>query len=202
MSGSLMFLLRQKTDHSSDFEWCYNLGVRCFLALPLSEQTRSTLGELQSTLRAGRLVASCNLHVTIAFLDDRSEGALEDLHIELTALRSGAPDINLNGVGCFGGRSPRAIHVGVEPDIALANLHRSIRKMIRKAGIELPRRRFFPHVTIARLKPGDDHGVGPFVEQNAGFHYENGPVHQLILYRSILRQDGAEYHPLAHYHLD
>lgn len=175
--------------------------MRSFLAIALSPQTRSVLTGLQRNLRAGRLVEPDNLHVTLAFLDDQPEAALEALHDELLLLQASAFDLNLRGVGCFGGDAPRVVYADVERSEALLALHRAVTSAVRRAGIMLKKRKFHPHVTLARLKPHDAPAVVPFLSTEAGFAHEAGPVVSFTLYESVLRPEGPSYHPLAIYDL-
>ncbi|WP_164660602.1 RNA 2',3'-cyclic phosphodiesterase [Tropicibacter sp. Alg240-R139] len=175
--------------------------MRSFLAIALSPQTRSVLTGLQRNLQAGRLVDPDNLHITLAFLDDQPEAALEALHDELSLLTSPAFELSLRGLGCFGGQNPRIVHAEVEPSEALTALHRDIVKATRRVGIVLQRRKFHPHVTLARLAPHDAGAVGPFLSGEAGFSYQAGLVTCFALYESVLRPDGPIYHMLADYEL-
>lgn len=175
--------------------------MRSFLAIALSPQTRSVLTGLQRNLRAGRLVNPENLHVTLAFLGDQSEEALEALHEELSSLSSPAFELNLRGVGCFGGECPRIVHAEVEASDAMTVLHRNITKAARRAGLVLQRRKFHPHVTLARLKPHDSSAVGPFLSAQADFLHTAGTVTDFALYESILHPEGPTYHMLAEYGL-
>ena len=173
--------------------------MRSFLAIALSPQTRSVLTGLQRNLRAGRLVEPDNLHVTLAFLDDQPEATLEALHEELSLLQSPAFDLNLRGVGCFGGDAPRLIYADVEVTDALLALHRAVAKAIRRAGITLKKRKFHPHVTLARLRPHDAPAVAPFLSAEAAFAHDAGSVTHFAMYESVLRPEGPTYHLLAEY---
>ena len=175
--------------------------MRCFLALPLSDQTRVALCSLQRGLRVGRPVAKNNLHLTLAFLDDQPDEALEYLHAELQALQMPAFDLTLRGTGCFGGAAPRVVFAEAVVVPGLSKLHRALRGAIHRAGLSLSKSRFQPHVTFARLKPYDASGVAPFLQAHSQFHHENGPVKVFTLYQSDLRPEGVEYHALAEYPL-
>lgn len=156
---------------------------------------------LQRQLRAGRLVDPDNLHVTLAFLDDQPEDALEALHEELSLLQMPAFDLSLRGVGCFGGEVPRLIYADVEETESLTRLHRDVGRAIRRAGMVMKKRKFHPHVTLARLKPQDAAAVAPFLRDEVGFSHEAGTVTSVTLYESTLRPGGPTYHPLAEYDL-
>lgn len=173
--------------------------MRCFLALPLAEDTRDALCRLQADLRVGRPVARENLHLTLAFLGEQTGPALEDLHEELEALSWPGFELTLRGTGCFGATVPRVVFAGADPVPGLVGLHRATKAASRRAGLVLQKRRFQPHVTFSRLKPQDAAWVAPFLQDSAGFYHENGTVTSFALFRSRLRPGGASYEILAEY---
>jgi 2'-5' RNA ligase len=175
--------------------------MRSFVAIPLPNDTRDRLLDLQRHLRVGRAVDYDNLHVTLAFLDDQPEEGLEALHDELETLRLPSFDLTISGVGCYGGDSPRLVYAEIDPTPQLLDLQRAVAKAARRVGIVLARSRFHPHVTLARLKPQDAPGVVPFLQAHAGFRHDVGTLHSFALFQSILKPQGAEYHALAYYPL-
>ena len=74
----------------------------------------------------------------------------------------------------------------------LKNLQSSCVKAARKSGIELDRRRFVPHVTLARMngRKRKTSGLPPL------FFETQITVKEVVLYESILHPEGAEYHIL------
>ncbi|GGH28478.1 2'-5' RNA ligase [Cribrihabitans marinus] len=175
--------------------------MRSFLALPLSEDARARLGALQASIPVGRAVPVDNLHVTLAFLDDRSEADLSALNDELELADLPACALRLEGLVALGGAAPRVIGAAVVRDAALDALHSEVQRAVRRAGLKLPRRRFRPHVTLARLQPWDAGDVPQILAAESGFRLDAGPVAELVLYRSVLRRDGARHDALAAYPL-
>ena len=87
---------------------------------------------------------------------------------------------------------PRVIAALAEATDWLKNLQSSCVKAARKSGIELDRRRFVPHVTLARMNGGkrNTSGLPPlFFETQITFK-------EVVLYESILHPEGSEYHML------
>ena len=74
----------------------------------------------------------------------------------------------------------------------LKNLQSSCVKAARKSGIELDRRRFVPHVTLARLNrpKRNTSGLPPLLFET------QITVKEVVLFESILHPEGAEYHML------
>ncbi|TMV06859.1 RNA 2',3'-cyclic phosphodiesterase [Ruegeria sediminis] len=169
--------------------------MRSFIAIPVADDTAKALAALQRRLAVGRPLPRDNLHLTLAFLDDQSEETLEALHEELQQIRCAPFALSLAGLGQYG----RAVHLVVSDTPALTALHGSIGRAVSRAGISLPRRRFRPHVTIIRLKPGTR--LRRLREDVAGFRYEDMPVDRFALYGSTLHPEGARHDCLADYPL-
>ncbi len=179
--------------------------MRCFLAIALPDDVAGRLLSLQVALRAGQPVPRDNLHLTLAFLDDQTDEALQELHEALERLRLPPVPISFGPIGTFGGDGVRSLHVEVPLTPALETLERKLQGALHLAGIRLPHRRFRPHVTLARQKhtlTADEltalarrmaaHAATPlpgFVAQGFG------------LYRSTLRPGGAVHDLLADYPL-
>jgi 2'-5' RNA ligase len=85
----------------------------------------------------------------------------------------------------------------------LKALQTKVSTAISRAGVTLARRRFRPHVSIARLKrpqtPGDARKLGEFLALNATFKAPPAPVFSMSLMESILSEEGPVYDPLAVY---
>ena len=179
--------------------------IRAFLAVPVPGEVRATLEAAQAGLPAGRPVAPENFHVTLVFLGEHPEPVIEDLHLALEALSAPRFALTLNGVGLFGGGSPRLMHAAVEPEPELKHLRRKAARAAREAGIEVPSKKFTPHVTLARFPkemPAEDiAAIHGFVARRMHLKAGPFPVERFALYRSTLGRNGAIYEELADYPL-
>ncbi|MGR3343821.1 MAG: RNA 2',3'-cyclic phosphodiesterase [Paracoccaceae bacterium] len=171
--------------------------MRVFLAISLSDETKAALAPLQRALPVGRPVPPENQHLTLVFLDDQIEETLEALHEELLILSVPSFSVTFSGVERFG----QVLAVGVAESAPLVVLHREVQTATRRAGIVLPRRRFRPHVTIARLNPGEGGGHRHVLSTHAEGDLPDMPVTGFTLYQSTLRPEGARHDALAHYAL-
>lgn len=177
--------------------------MRAFLAIPIPEDVAGDLIRLQSSVPFGRAVPEENLHLTLAFLEDAPEAALEDLHDLMTALRAGAVDIRFTGLDSFTEGARGLVFAAVERTEALQALHDRIASLCRAAGLDLPRRRFRPHVTLTRANRRPDGSardrlaasLGP-VPGLPGF-----TARAVTLYQSSLTPRGAVHDPLVVYPL-
>jgi 2'-5' RNA ligase len=180
--------------------------MRSFIAIDLPDAVRDALATLQLGLRVGRSVPPENFHLTLAFLGDQTEEALEELHHALDIIAGQRFELHLSGLGVIGATEPRVLFADVEPNSALDQLYKQVKTGLRSVGVILPRRRFQPHVTLARFRPS---GLLPteteilrrFLEQNASFNLKPFPVLSFALYQSRLHPDGAVHEVLARYPL-
>jgi hypothetical protein len=69
--------------------------MRVFVAIDLPDHVRRELEALQSALPAGRPVPAENLHLTLSFLGDQQELAVEDAHEALATIRASDLEVQL-----------------------------------------------------------------------------------------------------------
>ncbi|MDF1857072.1 RNA 2',3'-cyclic phosphodiesterase [Pseudooceanicola sp.] len=179
--------------------------MRLFLAIDPPDPVREALEGLQSHLRVGRLSDPDTLHLTLAFLGERSEPEAEALDEAMQGFVAAAFDLTLAGLGSFGGAMPAILFAGVVDPGPVTALHRAVRARLRQAGIILPRERFRPHVTLARfgrrVPQGAEGVIAEFLASHAGFRSPPFRVSALTLFESHLSADGARHEVLAQYPL-
>lgn len=173
--------------------------MRLFIALPLPESARATLDALQARFPSGRAVPFDNLHLTLVFLGDQTEEAAEAIHEGLETLRAPVQHMTLAGGTVFGGRHGQAIALEANGSTALVDLHDRVLSRLRGAGIAPERRRFRPHVTLARMGGRDN--AGPVLAVLASAKVGPFTCDAISLYASTLHPDGAIHEELARYPL-
>ena len=178
--------------------------MRCFLAIAVPGPIAERLAEVADRLRAGHPLPPENLHLTLAFLGELERPTLEELHLALEHLRPSAFEIAFGPLGAFGD-PPASVHAEVRPSPGLEALHRSVQGAVHAAAIRMERRRFRPHVTIARLPrnptPDEVGAVAKFLSTHAASPLPGFTADALTLFRSWTRPEGSIYEPLADYPL-
>jgi 2'-5' RNA ligase len=176
--------------------------MRLFVAIELPDTTRQDLALLMNGLPGAKWTAPENLHVTLRFVGEVDGREAQDLDDALSAIRAPAFTLSLAGIGKFGeGRNSRSLWVGVEPNPALVHLRDKVESAAVRAGQPPERRKFKPHVSLARFK-----GVsGPRMQDYLARHglYRASPfeVRQFTLFSSFLSHNGAIHRPEASYEL-
>ncbi|MDO6583968.1 RNA 2',3'-cyclic phosphodiesterase [Salipiger sp. 1_MG-2023] len=178
--------------------------MRCFLALPVPDALIPPLLAVQEAIPVGRAVPEENLHLTLAFLDEQPDYALAELDAALAPVLPGCA-LALDGLVSFGGRRVKLLAAGVVPEPGLVALRATVLAAVRAAGIELPRERFRPHITLIRfgagLRESDRARLEAGVAQVAGLRSAPEPACALRLVGSVLTPGGAIYETLAEWPL-
>ena len=175
------------------------MQIRSFIALPLPEETAIKFFEAAETfcniehLQQIRWLPPENCHLTLAFLGDVEEIQLERLARNLSQSLDDKPvgTLRFSEISPFPFNArPKVIAALARNTEWLKNLQSSCVKAIRNSGIELDRRRFVPHVTLARLNRAkrNTSDIPPL------FFETQITCKELVLYESIIQPEGAEYH--------
>ena len=179
--------------------------MRIFIAIELPEPSRDALTRLQQRIPFGRIAAPETLHLTLAFAGEIGPEALDALHEELSRIRAPAFDLALRGLGTFGKATPALLYAEVPLVRPLADLRRKVLQAMRRAGLDLPRERFRPHVTLARfskhLPPADHAALARFLARNAAFEAPGFTARAFTLFQSTLRPSGPVHEALTSYPL-
>jgi 2'-5' RNA ligase len=132
---------------------------RLFVALPVPEEVATDLIVLQSGVPDARWVQPENFHVTLCFAGEVQGGVLRDLEEELSDIAGPPFSVAIAGVEQFSsGKQPRALVASVVKSDRLDWLHQKVSTVARNCGIEVERRKFRPHVTLARFGNGAETG--------------------------------------------
>jgi 2'-5' RNA ligase len=174
------------------------VSARLFAALDLAAEVRDRLAAFGNAAAAGdvalRAVRDDALHVTLAFVGHR---ALDDIEPAREAIRAAAqpvPELALGDVLWLSPRRPHVLTIEVvDPAGALARLHAGVTEALAEAvGYEPERRRFRPHVTVARVRRGAEPRRRGLPEAPSGAFAGDA----LTLYRSHLGGGPARYEAL------
>ena len=176
--------------------------MRLFVGLELPWELRERLALLGGGLPGARWVPSENYHLTLRFIGDTPAHRAEEIDHTLAALRAPAFSLSLAGIGTFhkGGRTT-AIWARVERNPELDHLQSKIENALQRAGLEPERRRFAPHVTLARLDGSAEHKVAEFVQTRNLFRAEPVAIHHFTLFSSRLGKEQSVYTAEAEYAL-
>jgi len=174
--------------------------IRCFIAFSLPDDVTDTLLDVQDNVRNARWVEAENLHLTLAFLGECSPSQLTELDAALGVLRVEPFDLAVAGVGAFGGAKPHTLYAGLAPSEPLNRLQSRITRILRDVEIPVERRKFHPHITLARCGGGVIPGQAmAWTLHHARLTAPGFTAHEIGLYRSDLGTGGPIYSELVTY---
>ena len=180
---------------------------RAFIAIKINpaESMLELIGDLKLQLKDERIrwVDNKNIHLTVAFLGDRDEDELKQICKITKGVCMGQAPFSLQfcGLGVFRNlKTPRVIWLGTLDSSALETLAKSVRNKLREKSFFDENKLFRPHLTLGRMKRIEDKDL--FAEQ-IDYHrnttVQKQVVDKIILYESILKPKGAEYHVLQEF---
>jgi RNA 2',3'-cyclic 3'-phosphodiesterase len=181
--------------------------ARLFVALDLPQDVRAGLVDWQRTALADpalRVVRPEALHMTLVFLGYQNERDVKAIAKEAFDVDSQAPAVELvrEPVGVPPGKRPRLIALAANSDGAIALQKQVEERLVEARFYEPEKRAFWPHLTVARVKPEAPKSRKPALITTPPHPL---PEHmfrffrptRLVLFKSHLRRSGAEYEALA-----
>ncbi len=182
--------------------------ARAFVAVPRDrmwmESARGLVDRLRERLPDASWTRSEAWHITIKFLGDVPRSSLQPFAESIApAAREIVPgELPGGGAIVFPPRGPaRVLTVGFGASPALDHLASFAREVDGRAasfGVEVEKRAFHAHVTLARLRrPWPDQAVADFRAEVAAWTLPAWPMRSAVLYESRLDPDGAVHMPVA-----
>lgn len=187
--------------------------MRCFIAINIDEQIRKSLDTLQSELRGKAEVRKGDvkwvrpeaMHLTLKFLGEiRDEQAVEVCNItKEVANRHKSFDLDVETVGCFGGRSARVLWIGAGQNCdELLQLQEDLERQLESAGWPREARKFSAHLTLCRIRNAKaGFKLAQMVKEYENLHLGSMPADSVTVYQSELTPQGPIYTSLGNYAL-
>lgn len=177
-----------------------NNNMRTFVGLPIPDPLLSSLSSMASSLAAidtNRMswVTEQNYHLTLLFLNEQSPRWLENFAQALDEQLYFEPiELTVTHILPFPESSPKLLAAIVDGNDALLSLQNDIKRIAANLGYQAERKRFMPHITLARKFPRSGHqSIPPAIDKISA------EANELVVYESQLHQDGAQYFPLYGY---
>lgn len=180
--------------------------ARLFVALDLPDRVRAGIvawGRGALADPALRPVGQESLHITLAFLGYLPEGEIERLAQIVRGVAGAAPSVELGDPVSRPGRGrPRLFALPVESPGAIA-LQGGLEEELVAARLYEPEKRpFWSHVTVARVRREERGSKRPAPVLRPPGRLPKGLLQpfdavRIVLYRSQIQPQGAQYAPLA-----
>jgi RNA 2',3'-cyclic 3'-phosphodiesterase len=169
--------------------------MRLFVGLDLPWELRQRVAMLSGGgIPGARWVPMENYHVTLRFIGETPRHMAEEIDHALAALTVRGFTLTLAGLGTFakGGRS-NTLWIGVERNPQLEHLQSKIETALQRCGLEPERRRFQPHLTLARLDNAVESKLAAFVQAHNLFRAEPVAMEHFTLFSSLLGKEQPVY---------
>ncbi|MBO1077612.1 RNA 2',3'-cyclic phosphodiesterase [Roseomonas haemaphysalidis] len=177
--------------------------VRLFVALPLGEGLKTELADLAGGIPGARWVPPENYHLTLRFIGEVENLLADELDEALSAIRAKPFDLQLRGLDVFekAGRI-HSLFVGVERSDRLTHLQNKVETALVRAGLPPERKRFTPHVTLARVDKVPPEKSIAFVQAHNLFRAAPERMERFCLFSSVLGKEAAHYTAEVDYPLE
>lgn len=168
--------------------------LRLFVAIELPEDIKDELVGIAFGVPGARWVDPDSLHLTLRFLGEVNGTVAQDLGTRLSRLDVAPFEMRLADVGFFPPRGPaEVLWIGVDKSEPLEHLRRLVDQAATRLGIEPDRRKWTPHVTLARLDDAPESRLARFAAEHSLYRSKSFTVDRMTLFSSRLLSTGARY---------
>lgn len=182
--------------------------MRVFIAIPVEPEAREQLAVLQERLLDALPRGSVrpekpdNFHITLKFLGDVEAEEIERIGEAARRAAAGVPaeKISVNRLGAFPSiRRPRVFWAGFAPGVHGSSEHLAgnLSQHLDQAGYRLEKRKFSPHITLARVKSRLPAGAGRVASDIRPPEDLDIYVNKIVVFESILTPEGAVHKKLV-----
>jgi RNA 2',3'-cyclic 3'-phosphodiesterase len=184
------------------------LTKRLFIAINIPEDIKHNIFSFANDLlgknKYMRIVPASNIHVTLKFLGNIGIERIEKIDRVLRETAGGFVEFRYKiseKINAFPGpKNARVIFMGIDTGgDKISRIYNKLEDNLNRIKIDREKRKFFPHVTIARVKSNKD--IRQLIETDKVFLDGVLDCPELTLFESKLRPSGAEYIVLNNYSL-
>ncbi len=188
--------------------------MRVFIAVDIDKQTKAVVTELQERIRRQSSVEKKDaswvrgeaMHLTLKFLGETDDRGVVEVckTAEEASGRHKSFELDIEGVGSFGGKSARVLWIGTGAGgDSLLKLAEDIEQGLAEAGFPKERRRFAGHLTLCRIKNARaGMQLGLTAKNYENFKAGTTFIDSVTVYQSQLKPTGPEYIVLGRYKLN
>ncbi len=175
---------------------------RLFTGLEIPAQTGFQLSLLRGGLRGARWIDPENYHITLRFIGDIDERTAYEVADALARIRREPIAIRLDGLGVFANGKPHSVWARVALSPQLQELQAEQERLIQRLRLPGERRKYIPHVTLARCRGATNQDVAKWLTQHGDFHAPLFTAGRFVLFSSKASTGGGPYlieeaYPLA-----
>ncbi|MER2632749.1 MAG: RNA 2',3'-cyclic phosphodiesterase [Rhizobiaceae bacterium] len=175
---------------------------RLFTGLEVPSDVADALAALRGGLPGARWAQPDDYHITLRFIGDIDGRTAREIEDELAEARVEPMTVTLTGLDAFGGAKPHSIFAQVATSRPLIELQSEHERRLRRVGLPPEKRKFTPHVTLARLRQASVLDVADFLSTRGGFPAISFTPERFVLYSAREQTGGGPYVVEAAYPLE
>ncbi|BAT71325.1 2'-5' RNA ligase [Thermosulfidibacter takaii ABI70S6] len=182
------------------------MKIRAFVAVELSDEIKNAVSkdaeELKKVGVKGSYPRKEAYHITLKFLGNIDENKVDRILRSLQEKLQGVSpfEIEVADRGAFPNiYNPRVLWCGItKGSEQLRDLNNRVERALEPLGFKKEEREFHPHVTLCRVKRINSQ-TKRYIQQFASKkeHYGKCKISRVVLFKSILRPEGAKYEELG-----
>ena len=167
---------------------------RLFTGLEIPAEIGLHLSSLRGGLPGARWIDPENYHITLRFIGDIDDGTARDVYSVLGDTRRRSPvSVTIDGLDTFGGGRPRVVLARAAASSELADLQSEQERAVRRVGLPPEKRKFVPHVTLARLRDSSPIDVAGYIATRGHFPKLSFTAKRFVLFSSRDSVGGGPY---------
>lgn len=182
--------------------------MRLFIGVPVPKKHAVRLEEMlahlgDNTLASIRRVPRENYHLTLCFLGnaitDDKVYVIKECLSQRFSYGFSAFDVDMIRMGGFPNKEGPHLVAWLDNTLLLQSLVDELHRALNPLGVQKPRHRFMPHITLGHFrKPIDARFEAPSFPDSSILGSEwSLPIDQLQLFQSMDTRQGVRYHCLA-----
>jgi 2'-5' RNA ligase len=166
---------------------------RLFTGIEIPADVAMTLSAYRGGLPGARWIDPENYHITLRFIGDVGDMMARDVFSLLGEGRRREPmAVTISGLDIFGGDRPRVVFARAGNG-ELNDLQAEQERLMRRVGLPPERRKFTPHVTLARLRDASPIDVADYFSTRGRFPKLTFTARRFVLYSSRDSVGGGPY---------
>ncbi|MBU0480581.1 MAG: RNA 2',3'-cyclic phosphodiesterase [Proteobacteria bacterium] len=168
---------------------------RLFVAIDLPEPQRELIRSICDGLPDARWVPAAQIHLTLRFIGEVDGAIFREIRDTLAGIKGTPFQIRVTGLGHFPPRrEPKVLWLGISPDEQVRFLRKRIESSLVRMGLNSEKRKFSPHITIARFKtPPRGLRLADYLASHSLFETPPCEINTFHLYSSHLTGKGADH---------
>lgn len=166
---------------------------RLFTGLEVPPDLAGRLSYLRGGLAGARWIDPENYHLTLRFIGDVDMVDAEAAAEALARVRRSAFPVRINGLGVLGTKKAHSVVATVQATPAILELQAEHERILQRIGLPPEGRKYTPHITLARIRSGNERDIADYLTLRGGFFAEPFMVDRFVLFSSRDSVGGGPY---------